>query len=423
MEVMKEKVAGLDVHKDTVVACVRRMAAGKPHRESRTFATTTDGLLALRDWLDQAQCALVAMEATGVYWTPIWKILSEGEFDLIVANAAHVKAVPGRKTDMNDAAWLADLAAFGLIRGSFVPEESQQELRALTRTRKQLVREQSGHTQRIQKTLTDANIRLDSVVSDILGMNGRRLIEAMIAGVRDPKKLAALADRRLQATPKALYDALHGRLKDHHRFLLKLHLGQWDAIAASIREIDKEIDARLAQRDAEVPADKARFCELIERLAGIPGVAKVSATAIISEIGGDMTRFPTSGHLVAWAGLCPGQNESAGKSKKTRLRKGAPWLKTMLVQCAWAAKRAKQSYYAAQYHRLRTRRGPQKAICAVAASLLTATYHMIKNGTAHQDLGADYFARQSTQTQVRHLTRRLNRLGFEATLTPIANAA
>jgi transposase len=423
MELIHERVTGLDVHKDNVVACVRTMSGGKTTREHRTFDTATDGLLALLEWLTSCRCELVAMEATGVYWMPVWKILSDGAFELIVANAAHIKAVPGRKTDMNDATWLADLAAFGLIKASFVPEEEQHELRALMRTRKQLVREQTRHVQRIQKTLTEANIRLDSVISDIMGRNGRRMIEAMIAGMRDPRKLAALADQRLKATPKQLYDALHGRLTDHHRFLLQLHLGQWDGLDATIKGVDREVATRVSRMDQEVMADKAKFSELIDQLVTIPGVSRLSALTILSEIGTDMSRFKTAGHLVAWAGMCPGQNESAGKRKRTHLRKGAPWLKTMLVQCAWAAKRKKDSYYKAQFFRLQNKRGPQKAICAVAASLLTAIYHMLKDGTLHQDLGSGYFDQRSPDIKVKRLVNQITKLGFEVTLQPIANAA
>ncbi len=401
MDVIHERVAGLDVHKDSVVACVRAMSGTKAARECRTFATRTEGLLALLQWLSVNRCSVAAMEATGVYWLPVFKILSEGEFELVLANAAHIKAVPGRKTDMNDAMWIADLAAHGLIKASFVPDEQTHGLRTLTRTRKQLVREQTRHVQRIQKTLTEANIRLDSVLSDIMGASGRRMIEAMIAGVRDPRKLAALAGRGVKATSKELYDALHGRLTDHHRFLLRLHLGQWDALSASIRVVDDEVDARVARMDTEARADKARFSDLIRQLESIPGVSKVSALAILSEIGADMSRFETASHLIAWSGLCPGQNESAGKRKPTRLRKGAPWLKTMLVQSAWAAKRANASYYKAQFFRLQARRGPQKAICAVAASILTAIYHMLKDGTFHQDLGAAYFDRRSPRRRSR----------------------
>src|SRR3974390_1940067 len=418
MDVIHDRVAGLDVHKDTVVACGRTMSGTKATRECRTFATTTEGLLALRQWLNANECGLAAMEATGAYWLPVWKILNEGAVKLVVANGAHIKAVPGRKTDMNDAMWIADLAAHGLIKASFVPEEEMQELRTLMRTRKQLVREQTRHVQRIQKTLTEANIRLDSVLSDIMGASGRRMIEAMIAGVRDPRKLAALAARGVKAAPKELYDALHGRLTDHHRFLLKLHIGQWDALDASIRGVDVEVDVRVNRMDEEARADKALFSDLIGQLTSIPGVSKLSGVSILSEIGTDMTRFATAGHLVAWAGLCPGQNESAGKRKPTRLRKGAPWLKTMLVQCAWAAKRANNSYYKAQFFRLQARRGPQKAICAVAASILTAIYHMLKNGTFHQDLGAAYFDRRSPESKVKRLARQIARLGYDVTLQP-----
>ena len=423
MEVIHKRVAGLDVHKATVVACVRLMANRKVSRECRTFATTTEGLLALLAWLTECRCTHVAMEATGVYWTPVWKILSEGAFELIVANAAHIKQVPGRKTDMNDAMWIADLLACGLIRASFVPEEEIQELRSLMRTRKQVVREQTRQVQRIQKTLAEANIRLDTVISDIVGVSGRRMIEAMIAGVRNPHQLAALAHRGIKASPKELYDALHGRLTDHHRFLLQLHLAQWDAANASIQHIDREVDGRIERMDAAAKDGQVPFRALILLLCSIPGVSVLSATTILAEIGRDMSRFPTAGHLVAWAGLCPGQNESAGKRKSSRLRKGAPWLKTMLVQCAWAAKRQKNSYYAAQFHRLKSRRGPQKAICAVAASILTAVYHMLNNGTFHQDLGADYFDRRSPEAKARRLVAQLSRLGFEVQLQPLAQAA
>ena len=423
MEVMHKRVAGLDVHKDTVVACVRLMTGRKVKRECRSFATTTEGLLALLAWLTESQCTHVAMEATGVYWMPVWKILSDGEFELIVANAAHIKNVPGRKTDMNDAMWIADLLACGLIKASFVPEEDIQELRSLMRTRKQLVREQTRHVQRIQKTLEEANIKLNSVISDIMGVSGRRMIEAMIAGVRNPQRLAELANRGIKASPKELYDALHGRLTEHHRFLLKLHLAQWDGLDALIQQIDQEVDGRIERMDEEGEDGQAPFRALILLLSSIPGVSVLSATTILAEIGRDMSRFPTAGHLVAWAGLCPGQNESAGKKKSSRLRKGAPWLKTMLVQCAWAAKRKKNSYYLAQFHRLKSRCGPQKAICAVAASILTAIYHMLKNGTPHHDLGADYFDRRSPEAKARRLVTQLSRLGFQVKLQPLAEAA
>jgi transposase len=423
MDVIHDCVAGLDIHKDTVVACVRRMSGMKAMRECQTYETTTDGLLVLLEWLSSSRCSVAAMEATGVYWLPVWKILSGGDFKLILANAAHIKAVPGRKTDMNDAMWIADLAAHGLIKASFVPDEELHELRTLMRTRKQLTREQTRHVQRIQKTLTEANIRLDSVISDIMGASGRRIIEAMIDGQRDPRKLAALAHRSVKAEPKQLYDALHGRLTEHHRFLLKLHIGQWDALDASISSIDREVDARVARLDRQGPADKARFSDLIDLVDSIPGVNKLSAVSVLSEIGADMTRFDSDGHLIAWTGLCPSQNESAGKRKRTRLRKGAPWLKTALIQCAWAAKNAKNSYYRAQFLRLKARRGPQKAICAVAASILTAIYHMLRDGTVHQDLGADYFDRRSPEAKVGRLVRQIAKLGYQVTVQPTPQTA
>jgi transposase len=423
MDVLHERVAGLDVHKATVVACVRVMAGAKVVRESRSFETTTAGLLELLDWLRESRCSHVAMEATGVYWKPVWNILSDGDFELILANAAHIKNVPGRKTDMNDAMWIADLVACGLIRPSFVPEQSLQELRSLMRTRKQLSREQTRHVQRIQKTLEEANIKLGSVISEVMGVSGRRMIEAMIDGVRDPRKLAALAHRQIKASPKELYDALHGRLIDHHRFLLQLHIGQHDALDASIEQIDRQVDAAISKLDEEAADGHASFRALISLLCTIPGVSSLAATTILAEVGRDMSRFPTSGHLVAWAGMCPGQNESAGKRKSTRLRKGAPWLKTILVQCAWAAKRTKNSYYRAQFNQLSSRRGPQKAICAVAASILTAIYHMLRDGTEHHDLGIDHFERRPVEVSVKRLVARLAKLGYQAQLQPISAAA
>lgn len=423
MDVLYERVAGLDVHKATVVGCVRRTTAGKVERECRTFETTTAGLLALLEWLRESGCTHVAMEATGVYWKPVWNILSDGAFELILANAAHIKNVPGRKTDMNDAMWIADLVACGLLKPSFVPKERLQELRSLMRTRKQLAREQTRHVQRIDKTLESANIKLGSVICEVMGVSGRRMIEAMISGVRDPRKLAALAHAQIKASPKELYDALHGRLTDHHRFLLQLHIGQYDALSAAIGRIDRQVDTAIAKLDEEATKGQASFRDLISLVCTIPGVSTLAATSILAEIGRDMSRFPSAGHLVAWAGLCPGQNESAGKRKRTRLRKGAPWLKTMLVQCAWAAKRKKDSYYKAQFNRLSSRRGPQKAICAVAASLLTAIYHMLKDGTEHHDLGAAHFDHRSVAAKAKRLVAQLAKLGYAAHLHPLPEAA
>jgi transposase len=409
MEVLFPHCAGLDVHKDSVVACVRHMAGGKVSTQVKTFQTTTQSLMILSEWLAAEGVTHIAMEATGVYWKPAWHILADGEFELVLANAAHVKNVPGRKTDVNDAAWLADLMAHGLIRASFVPDEPTQQMRDLLRTRKQLVRERVSHVQRIQKALEDANIKLDSVVTDILGLSGRRIIEALIAGQTVPQALTSLAHRNIRASSGELEAALRGRVTRHHRFLLKLHLDQIDALAAAVARIDEEVSANAAP-----------FRAAIELLSTIPGISRLAAEVMVSEIGIDMSRFATAGHLVSWAGLCPRNDESAGKRRSTRMRMGAPWLKTSLIQCAWAAARTKNSYLQAQYLRLRSRRGPKKAIGAVAASILTAAYHMLKNGAVYQDLGASYFDRQAQNVQAMRLANRLKKLGFDVQLTPAA---
>ena len=406
MEVLHPRCAGLDVHKENVVAAVRLAEPGGVRTEVRRFDTTTPGLLALGAWLAECGCTHAAMEATGVYWKPVWHVLSDGDLTLVLANAAHVKNVPGRKTDVADAAWLADLLAHGLVRASFVPDAPTQAMRALLRTRKQLVREQSSHVQRLQKTLEDANLKLASVLTDIMGLSGRAILEALVAGETDPDRLLALVHRRVRAEPARLRAALSGRVSDSHRFLLRLHLGQYDALAKALGEID-----------AEVERDLDPFRDAVRLLRTVPGVGELAARAIVAEIGSDMRRFPTAAHLVSWAGLCPRNDESAGKRRSTRLRKGAPWLKTALVQCAWAASRKKDGYLRAQFQRLRQRRGPKKAVCAVAASMLTAIWHMLRHGTFYQDLGADHFHRRSPEQQVQHLAWQIAKLGFACTIT------
>jgi len=408
MEVLYPHCAGLDLHKESVVACVRHMAEGKLASSVKTFKTTTQELMALSDWLLAEAVTHIAMEATGVYWKPVWHILSDGEFELVLANAAHVKNVPGRKTDVNDAVWLADLMAHGLIKASFVPGEATQQMRDLLRTRKQFVRERSSHLQRIQKTLEDANIKLDSVISDIAGLSGRRMIEALIAGEADPQTLASLAHGRIRASAAELEAALRGRVTAHHRFMLRLHLDHLDAVDAAIARIDKEVDGNVEP-----------FRTAIEMLTAIPGVGSLAAEVMVSEIGIDMSRFQTGGHLISWAGLCPRNDESAGKHRSNRVKKGAPWLKTTLVQCAWAASRTKGSYLQAQYLRIRSRRGPQKAVIAVAASILTAAYHMLKSGTLYQDLGANHFDNRNKGKQTLRLLKRLQGLGFAVQVTPL----
>jgi transposase len=408
MELLYPRCAGLDVHKLSVTACVRLASEGKVVTEVKTFETTTAGLLALADWLSENGVMHVAMEATGVYWKPVWQILSDGDVELVLANAAHVKNVPGRKSDVSDAVWLADLLAHGLLRSSFVPDAATQDLRTLLRTRKQLVREKSRHAQRIHKTLEAANIKLDAMLADVLGKSGRAMLDAMVAGESDPERLAALAHKGVKCPPERLREALRGRIKEQHRFLLATHLGLIDAIDAAVARMDQQVEANLAP-----------FRQAVQLVSTIPGVKALSAQGIVCETGADMSRFPSAGHLLSWAGLCPRNDESAGKRRSTRLRKGAPWLKTVLVQCAWAAIRKKGSYLQAQFLRLKARRGPQKAICAVAASILTAVYHMLKDGTLYHDLGPDHFRRRSKSSQIHRLVARLQNLGCDVEIKPM----
>src|SRR5215210_3499123 len=381
MDVLHPRCAGLDVHKDSVVAAVRLAEPGGVRTEVRRFDTTTSGLLALGAWLAECGCTHAVMEATGVYWKPVWHVLSDGDLTLVLANAAHVRNVPGRKTDAADAAWLADL----------------------------LAREQASHVQRLQKTLEDANLKLASVLTDITGLSGRAILEALVAGERDPDRLLALVHPRVKAEPARLRAALTGRLTDRHRFLLRLHLGQYDALQAALAEID-----------AEVERDLDPFRDAVRLLRTIPGIGDLAARAIVAEIGTDMGRFPTAGHLVSWAGLCPRNDESAGKRRSTRLRQGAPWLKTLLVQTAWCAARAKGTYLRALFGRLRVRRGPRKAIVAVAAAILTAAYWMLRRGVTYADLGADHFDRVERTRLATRLARKLDELGFDVTITPRA---
>ena len=365
-------------------------------------------MLALYDWLNGYGCTHVAMEATGVYWKPVWHVLEE-PFALVLANAAHIKNVPGRKTDVKDATWIADLLAHGLIRPSFVPPTPIQELRTLLRTRKQLVRERAQHVQRLQKTLEDANIKIDSVVSDLVGTSGRAVLRALIRGVTDPVKLLAVTTGRLQASRDALIEALRGYVRPSHRFLLKLHLQQIEAIERSINTVDREVGSSLEPFRAKVV-----------RLMTMPGIAELAAEVIVSEIGIDMGRFPTAAHLISWAGLCPRNDESAGKRRSTRLRPGAPWLKTTLVQAAWSAARCKTGYLRAQFLRLRARRGPKKAIIAVASSMLTAAYYILRDDVDYRDLGTDHFDRTDRSRTAKRLVNRLSALGYTVELKEAA---
>jgi transposase len=407
VEVLYPRCAGLDVHKDSVVARIRCITQ-PPHDEVRTFGTTTSALLELNQWLSTHGVTHVAMEATGVYWKPVWHLL-EGDFELVLANAQHIRNVPGRKTDVNDAAWIADLLAHGLIRSSFVPPAPIQELRDLTRTRKQLMREISQHASRIQKVLEDANLKLGSVLSDVMGKSGRAILQAIIDGQSDPQKLADLAQGNARKKRAELVEALHGRIRTHHRGLLKVHLELITALQHAVAELDATVGKALAS-----------IHESARLLSTMPGISEVTAHVIVAEIGVDMTRFPSDAHLRSWAGLCPRNDESAGKRRSTRVRKGAPWLKTTLVSAAWAAVRTKDSYLQAQFHRLRARRGAKKAILAIAASMLTAAYHMLKNAVEYKDLGSGHFARRDRHKIIQRLVRRINELGCEVQLIPRA---
>ncbi len=404
MQVLYPRCAGLDVHKNSVVARVRCVSALQAD-ETRTFATTTGALIELQEWLSAHGVTHVAMEATGIYWKPVWHML-EGHFELVLANAQHIRNVPGRKTDVSDAAWIADLLAHGLIRSSFVPPAPIQELRDLTRTRKQLVRQIAQHASRIQKVLEDANLKLGSVLTDVLGKSGRAILTALIAGETDPTKLAELAQGTARKKRSELIQALHGRIRAHHRGLLKVHL-----------ELIVALEQALADIDAAVGKNLAPIQHSARLLTTMPGISEITAHVVVAEIGVDMTRFPTDAHLLSWATFCPRNDESAGKRRSTRVRKGATWLKPTLVSAAWAAVRVKGSYLQAQFHRLSARRGAKKAILAVAASMLTAIYHMLKNSIGYRDLGAQHFSRRDRSKAIHRLVRRLNDLGCEIQVT------
>jgi len=408
MKLVHSCCAGADVGKDEVVVCLRKRDRRKTVREVRRFPTLTCDLLRLADWLAEAGCTHVAMEATGVYWKPVWHILEE-RFEMILANAARIKNVPGRKSDMNDASWIAELLAHGLIERSFVPLAPIQELRGLTRTRRQLVREGIQHTQRIQRVLEDANVKLASVISDVLGKSGRRILDAIVSGETDPEKLADLGSERLKCDRATLVEALRGRVQAHHRFLLRQHL-----------QLIADLDRAIAQFDAEIERVIQPFRDVVERLTGIPGVSDTAAHVLIAEIGLDMSRFPTAAHLLSWAGLCPKLDESAGKKRSVSLRKGAPWLKPVLVQCAWAAAKKKNTYLQAQFVRLKSRRGPKKAVVAVAASMLGIAYFMIRDQTPYEDLGADYFTRRDKAKIASRLANRIRDLGYEVDIKQVA---
>lgn len=408
MDVLHSCCAGLDVHKEIVVACVRRTIGGKVRQEVRTFRTETNALLEMADWLTDLEVSHLAMESTGVYWKPIWNLF-EGVFELLLVNAEHIKAVPGRKTDVKDSQWIAELLQHGLLKASFVPDKPMRQLRDLTRQRVQLIRQKVQVANRIQKTLEDCNIKLSSVASDVLGASGRAMIAAIVKGENDPITLAELARQRLRKKIPQLQEALAGEIQDHHRFLLGMLMEQ-------VEFLEKQIDC-LTARIAEVLPPP--FVEAIERLDTIPGIDRKAAQNIVAEVGADLETFPSAGHLASWVGICPGNHESAGKRKSGRTTKGNKWLRVVLVQCAWAASRSKGTYLKAMYGRLAARRGKKRALVAVGHRLLAIIYNALKQGQSYQELGADYLDKKQDKEQLaQRLLRRLEKLGVKVTVEP-----
>ncbi len=412
MDVVHERCCGLDLHKRTVVACLFVAGPrGKPQKEIRTFGTMTAELLDLADWLAEAGCTHVAMESTGVFWKPIYNLL-EGQFTLLLVNAQHIKAVPGRKTDVKDCEWIAELLRHGLLRPSFVPERPQRELRELTRYRTTLGRERSAEVNRLQKTLEGANIKLAAVASNIVGRSARAMLDALVAGAAPPAGVAQLARGRLREKLPQLEQALEGRFTEHQRFLIAQQLAHLDYLDEAITRVSTEIGERLRP-----------LADEIARLETIPGIARRGAEILLAEIGSDMRRFPSAAHLAAWAGMAPGNHESAGKRLSSTTRKGSPALRALLVEAGHAAGRTKSTYLAAQYHRLTARRGKKRAAMAVGHTILVIVYHLLKRGTTYEELGGGYFDERDRQAVERRLVRRLEALGNKVVLEPRDPAA
>jgi transposase len=407
VEVVYRACCGLDVHKRRVVACVLASEGGEPPRKAvRTFGTLTDELLALGDWLAGQGVTHVAMESTGVYWQPIWNLL-EGRFELVLANAQHIKAVPGRKTDVKDSEWIAQLLRHGLVKASFVPDRPQRELRELTRYRTGLVQERAREVNRLQKTLEGANIKLASVASDVLGVSGRQMLEGLVAGQAAAPALAELAKGRLRDKLPELERALVGVVGPHQRFLLARQLAHIDFLDASLAEVGAEVAERLRP-----------FADELARLQTIPGVKRRTAETLVAELGVDMRRFPSDRQAAAWAGVCPGNDESAGKRRPAQARQGNPALRAALVEAGQAAGRSKETYLGAQFRRLAARRGPKRAALAVAHSILVIAYHLLKERTTYRERGPDSFDRRDRHATELALVRRLEALGNTVTLTP-----
>jgi len=409
MDVLFERCCGLDIHKRTVMAClVVPGPTGAPTKEVKSFGTMTDDLVQLADWLLAASCTHVAMESTGVYWKPVWNLL-EDQFALLLVNARHVKAVPGRKTDAKDCEWLADLLRHGLLRGSFVPDRGQRELRELTRYRTSLVQERSAEINRLQKTLEGANIKLGDVATDIMGLSSRQMLAALADGQTNAAAMAQLAQGRLRDKLPALERALAGSIGTHQRFLLARQLTHIDFLDAAITEVSVEIAERLRS-----------VADALERLTSIPGIGRRTAEVLIAEVGTDMDRFPTGAHLASWAGMCPGNDESAGKRRSGKTRKGSPWLRSALIEAARAAGRSKGTYLAAQYHRLAARRGTKRAAVAVGHTILLIVYRLLSEGDIYRDLGERYFDERDRHAVERRLVARLVGLGYKVSLDPAA---
>lgn len=404
MDVVHPFCAGLDVHKQSVVACVRTPAG----QQVRSFKTMTADVLVLADWLRQEGITHVAMESTGVYWKPIFNIL-EGEFEVLLVNAKHIKFVPGRKTDVKDAEWIAQLLQHGLLKASFIPEAPQRELRELTRYRTHLIQERSSEVNRLHKVLEDANLKLSSVATDVLGVSGRAMLQAILQGQDDPSALAQLAKGRLRPKIAELEQALNGRVKDSHRLLLKLHLEHIDDLNAKLEPLEAEISRLLPPFDQD---------DLLARLQTIPGVGERIAQIIVAEAGTDMSRFASAGHLAAWAGLTPGKNESAGRNRSSRTNQANRYLKTALVEGANSLSRSHASFLAARFHRLKARRGQKRAAVAVARSILEVAYYLILRGGEYVDLGVNYHDQRQKDTVQQRLVKRLEDLGFQVSLQP-----
>jgi transposase len=409
LDVIYERCCGLDVHKRTVVACLIVAGThGEPRKEIRTFGTMTEDLLELSDWLAAAGCTHVAMESTGVYWKPLYNLLEEA-FTPLLVNAWHIKAVPGRKTDVKDCEWIAELLRHGLLRGSFVPERPQRELRELTRYRTALVRERAAEVSRLQKTLEGANIKLASVATDIMGNSGRQMLKALIAGSTDASEMAQLARGKLRAKIPQLEQALRGCFGAHQRFLIAQQLAHIDFLEETIEQLSAEIAERMRPLE-----------EAIERLETIPGVGRRTAEAILAEIGPEMSRFPTYRHLASWAGMCPGNDQSGGKRRSGKTTKGNPWLRAALVEAAHAAGRTKETYLSAQYRRLAPRRGKKKAAVAVGHTILVIAYCLLERSCSYEELGGNYFDKRDRQGVERRMVRRLEGLGYKVSLDPVA---